>query len=383
MSKPIYLDYMATTPVDPRVAKKMQLYLTNDGIFGNSASLHFYGHQAKTAIEDARWQVANLINNDPKSIIWTSGATEANNLAIKGATYFYQHQGTHIVTCKTEHKSVLDSCKYLETQGFSVTYLTPKPDGLIDLHILEQALRPDTILVAIMHVNNEIGVIQDIAAIGELTHSRGILFHVDATQGIGKIPLDLQKLKIDLLAFSAHKIYGPKGIGALYIRQQPKLHLVPQIHGGEQEYGVRSGTLATQQIVGMGEALHIAAQEMITENDRLLALREHLWQEIKSLGNVYLNGSLTNRIAGNLNISFGDIDSELLLAALKDIAISSAAACTKAILEPSHVLKAIGVPNQLALNTIRISIGRFTNETEIDFTIKHIKEIVTKLRAYC
>jgi cysteine desulfurase len=378
MIKPIYLDYMATTPIDPKVAKKMQFYLTDNSVFGNSTSQHFYGFQANAAIEDARLQVATLINTTPESIVWTSGASEANNLAIKGSVYFYQRQGKHIVTCKTEHKSVLDSCKYLETQGFSVTYLTPKQDGLIDLQTLKQVLRPDTILVSIMHVNNEIGVIQDIAAISELTHSQGILFHVDATQSIGKIPIDLQKIKIDLMSFSAHKICGPKGIGALYIRQKPKLHLVPQIHGGEQEHGIRSGTLPTHQIVGMGEACNIANQEMVSENQRLLTLREHLWQELKSLGNIYLNGSLTNRVSGNLNISFEDIDGELLVAALKDVALSSSAACNKT--QTSHVLKAIGVPDKLAFNTIRISIGRFTTAAEIELVIKHIKKIVTKLR---
>jgi len=378
ITKPIYLDYMATTPVDPRVAKKMLPYLTDDRSFGNSASKHFYGYQAKAAIEDARLQVATLINSDPKSIVWTSGATEANNLALKGAACFYQRQGKHIITCKTEHKSVLDVCKYLETQGFSVTYLSPKPDGLIDLGTLENAIRPETILVSIMHVNNEIGVIQDIAAIGELARARGILFHVDATQSVGKIPIDLRQLKIDLMSFSAHKIYGPKGIGALYRRQQPRLHLVPQIHGGEQEHGLRSGTLATHQIVGMGEALQVANQEMASENQRLLVLRERLWQGIKSLSNIHLNGSLTNRIAGNLNISFDNINGELLLAALKDLALSSTATCNKA--QVSYVLKAIGVPDKLALNTLRISFGRFTTETEIERIIKHIKEVVLELR---
>lgn len=380
MNRPIYLDYMATTPIDPRVAKKMLPYLSRDEFFGNSASPHIYGYEAKAAIEDAKHQVASLINTDPKSIIWTSGATESNNLAIKGSTNFYQRQGKHIVTCKTEHKSVLDTCKHLETHGFSVTYLTPKRNGLIDLCMLEQALRLDTILVSIMHVNNEIGVIQDIDSIGNLTSSRGILFHVDATQSIGKIPIDLQKLKIDLMSFSAHKIYGPKGIGALYIRQHPRLHLVPQIHGGEQESGIRSGTLATHQIVGIGEALYLAKQEMINENQRLLELRNSLWEGIKNLDDIHLNGSLTERIAGNLSVSFGDIDSELLIAALKDLAISSAAACTKTISEPSHVLRSIGVTNRLTHNTIRISIGRFTTKAQIDFAIKYINEVVTLLR---
>ena len=297
MTKPIYLDYMATTPIDPRVAQKMLPYLNE--FFGNPASKHYYGYQAQAAVEEARSQVAALINCDSKSIIWTSGATEANNLALKGAAYFYERQGKHIVTCKTEHKSVLDPCKYLESQGFEVTYLTPKPDGLINLEDLEKTLRQDTILVSIQHVNSEIGVIQDIENIGKLTRSRGILFHVDTAQSAGKIPLDLQKLKIDLMSFSAHKIYGPKGIGALYIRSQPKLHLTPQIHGGDQENNLRAGTLATHQIVGMGEAFNIAASEMQPEGKRLLQLREKLWQGIKPLGNIYINGSSSNRIQGN------------------------------------------------------------------------------------
>lgn len=379
MSKPIYLDYMATTPIDPRVVNKMLPYLSNNGVFGNAASQHFYGYQAKEAIDNARLQVATLINTSPISIVWTSGATEANNLAIKGAANFYQRQGKHIITCKTEHKSVLDACKYLETQGFNVTYLTPQADGLIALAALEQALRPDTILVSIMHVNNEIGVIQDIANIGKLIKNHGALFHVDATQSVGKIPIDLQQLKIDLMSFSAHKVYGPKGIGALYINQQPKLHLVPQIHGGEQEHNIRPGTLATHQIVGMGEALQIAAQEMQTEQLRLLALRDSLWQEIKSLGKVQVNGSAINSIANNLNISFDDIDGELLLAALKDLALSSGSTCNLG--HGSYVLKTIGLSNKLILNTLRISLGRFTTEKEIKFAAKHIKEVVIKLRA--
>jgi cysteine desulfurase len=378
MHNPIYLDYLATTPLDPRVREKMLPYLSHDTFFGNSESQHFYGYQAKEAIEEARIQVASLINADPKGIIWTSGATESNNLAIKGATLFYQRQGKHIVTCKTEHKSVLDTCKYLETQGFDVTYLTPNKDGLIDLDTLEKALRPDTILVSIMHVNNEIGVIQDVEAISNITHSRGILFHVDAAQSAGKIPIDLQKLKIDMMSFSAHKVYGPKGIGALYIRQKPRLHLTPQIHGGNQEQGLRAGTLPTHQIVGMAEAMHIAHQEMADENKRLLALHEYLWKEISSLENIHLNGSPTKRIAGNLNITFSNIDGELLSAALKDLALSAAAACNKT--QTSYVLKAIGVSDKAAFSTLRISFGRFTTEKDIDFIIKHIKEVVAKLR---
>lgn len=378
MSKPVYLDYMATTPVDPRVAKKMVPYLEKS--FGNSASKHFYGYQAKEAVEKARNQIASLINCDPKDITWTSGATEANNLALKGAALFYQRQGKHIVTCKTEHKSVLDSCKYLETQGFEITYLTPKSDGLIDLSNLKQALRQDTILVTIMQVNNEIGVIQDIAKISEITRSQGILLHVDGAQSTGKIAIDLQKLKVDLMSFSAHKVYGPKGIGALYVRSNPKLHLVPQIHGGSQENNWRAGTLATHQIVGMGEAFHIAEQEMVTESKRLLALREKLLQGIKNLGGVYTNGTLKNRVSGNLNLSFAKVDGEVLLAALKDLALSTTSACIKDSSEPSYVLKAIGVPDNLIASSFRLSLGRFTTEKEIDFVIKHINEVVTQLR---
>lgn len=382
MAKPIYLDYMATTPIDPRVVAKMLPYLSSidNGLFGNPASKHYYGYQAMGAVEEARAQVATLVNCDPKNIIWTSGATESNNLAIKGAAQFYQRQGKHIITCKTEHKAVLDPCKYLETMGFEVSYLTPEKDGLIDLNKLEQALRPDTILVSIMQVNNEIGVIQDIKNIGELTRKRGILFHVDAAQSNGKIPIDLQNLKVDLMSFSAHKIYGPKGIGALYIR--PKLHLIPQIHGGEQENHLRAGTLATHQIVGMGEALHIAASEIKTEGKRLLMLRNKLWDGIKNLGDVYLNGSMENRIHNNLSVSFDNIDGELLLAALKDIAVSTTSACSSTITQPSHVLTAIGVPNQLIPSTIRFSIGRFTTELEINATVQHLNEVITKLRHF-
>lgn len=381
MQKPIYLDYMATTPTDPRVVAKMLPYLSSidTGLFGNPSSKHYYGYQAMGAVEEARAQVATLVNCDPKNIIWTSGATESNNLAIKGAAQFYERQGKHIVTCKTEHKAVLDTCKYLETQGFEISYLTPEKDGLIDLKKLEQTLRPDTILVSIMQVNNEIGIIQDIKNIGELTRKRGILFHVDAAQSSGKLPIDLENLKVDLMSFSAHKIYGPKGIGALYVR--PKLHLISQIHGGEQENHLRAGTLATHQIVGMGEAFYIATSEMGSEGKRLLALRNKLWDGIKDLGDIYTNGSIESRIQGNLNVSFGNIDGELLLAALKDIAVSTASACTSVITEPSHVLTAIGVSNQLISSTIRFSVGRFTTDAEIDIAVRHINEIVAKLRA--
>jgi cysteine desulfurase len=380
-AQPIYLDYMATTPIDPRVLQKMLPYLgsVDNGIFGNPSSKHYYGLQAKVAVEEARVKVANLTNCDPKNIVWTSGATEANNLAIKGASYFYKRQGKHIVTCKTEHKSVLDTCKYLEIHGFEVTYLTPEPDGLIAINKLEQALRHDTILVTIMHVNNETGVIQDIVKIGEITQSKGILLHVDAAQSSGKIPINLQNLKVDLMSFSGHKVYGPKGVGALYIRSQPQLHLIPQLHGGSQENMLRAGTLAPHQIVGMGEAFRLAAIEMTEENKRLLLLKEKLWQGINPLGNIYINGSTTNRVTNNLNLSFADIDGEVLLTALKDIAVSSTSACIKDQ-EPSYVLKAMDVPENLARNTIRISLGRFTTDKEIGTTITHINKVVTTLR---
>jgi cysteine desulfurase len=376
MRLPIYLDYMATTPVDPRVATKMHDFLTIDGVFGNPASNHYYGYAAKTAIEHARTQVAQAINADPKGIIWTSGATEAINLALKGAVNFYKRQGKHIVTCKTEHKATIDTCKYLETQGFEVTYLDPEPDGLIDYQKLINSLRNDTILVSIMHINNEIGVIQDIAKISAIIKNHGALFHVDAAQSIGKVPIDSNIMNADLISLCAHKVYGPKGVGALYVRQNPKLHLVAQLHGGEQEQSMRSGTLATHQIVGMGEAFAIANTE---ENSRILALRNKLWDGINHLEGIKLNGSFDKRVPHNLNVSFRNVDGELLLAALKDIAVSRASACTKAIFEPSHVLKALGISNELAASSIRFSLGRFTTEAEIDYAIHHICDIRNKL----
>ena len=369
---------MATTPTDPRVVAKMLPYLLSESGFGNASSKHFYGYEAKQAVELAREQVANLLNVTPNSIFWTSGATESNNLAIKGAALFYQRQGKHIITCQTEHKSVLDTCKYLATQGFEITYLTPHTDGLLDSAQIAQAIRPDTILVSIMHVNNEIGVIQDIAKIGAITAKAGILFHVDAAQSAGKIPLNLTQLPIDLMSISAHKVYGPKGVGALYIRQQPKLHLVPQMHGGDQQHGIRSGTIPTHQIVGMGEALAIAKQEMIAENLRMLQLRNQLWHGIKHLSKIRLNGSLHHRIANNLNISFADIDGEILLSALTDLALSSGSTCING--QSSYVLQALGIDHQTILNTLRISIGRFTTEAEIDFTIKKLCDTVNVLR---
>ena len=381
MKLPIYMDYSATTPVDQRVAEKMCSCLTMDGNFGNPASRsHAYGWGAESLVEEARAQVAGLVNADPKEIVWTSGATESDNLAIKGAARFYQKKGKHILTCKTEHKAVLDSCRQLEREGFEVTYLDPQPNGLIDPDKLAAALRNDTSLVSIMHVNNEIGVIQDIAAIGELTRSRKILFHVDAAQSVGKIPIDLERLKVDLMSFCAHKIYGPKGIGALYVRRKPRVRLEAQMHGGGHERGLRSGTLPTHQIVGMGEAFRIAGAEMADENDRILSLRNRLWDGLKDMEEVYLNGDLEQRVAGNLNVSFNYVEGESLIMALKDMAVSSGSACTSASLEPSYVLRALGREDELAHSSIRLSIGRFTTQAEVDYVVSRIREQVGRLR---
>ena len=381
MKLPIYMDYSATTPVDPRVAEKLCSYLTPAGSFGNPASRsHRFGWDADNAVEEARCQVAALINADPREVVWTSGATESNNLAIKGIAHFYQKKGRHIVTCKTEHKAVLDTCRHLEREGFKVTYLDPEPDGLVDLKKLENALRDDTILVSIMHVNNEIGVVQDIAAIGEITRSRKIMFHVDAAQSAGKLPIDMEILKVDLLSLSAHKIYGPKGIGALYVRRKPRVRLEAQIHGGGHERGMRSGTLATHQIVGMGEAFRIAREEMDKDNQHILKLRNRLWAGIKDLEETYLNGDFARRVTGNLNVSFAYVEGESLIMALKDIAVSSGSACTSASLEPSYVLRALGRDDELAHSSIRFSIGRFTTEEEIDYVIDVIHKQVNRLR---
>ena len=381
MKLPIYMDYSATTPVDPRVAEIMCSYLTPDGKFGNPASRsHRFGWDEDDAVEESRNQVAALINANPKEIVWTSGATESDNLAIKGAAQFYHRQGKHIVTCKTEHKAVLDTCRQLEREGFAVTYLDPEPSGLIDLAKLEAALRDDTILVSIMHVNNEIGVIQDIAAIGELTRSRKILLHVDAAQSAGKVPIDTETMKIDLLSLSAHKIYGPKGIGALYVRRKPRVRLEAQMHGGGHERGMRSGTLATHQIVGMGEAFRIAREEMASDNARILGLRNRLWSGLSDLEEVYLNGHLEQRTVGNLNVSFAYVEGESLIMALKDIAVSSGSACTSASLEPSYVLRALGREDELAHSSIRFTIGRFTTEEEIDFVVDLVRRQVLRLR---
>ena len=381
VNTPIYLDYSATTPVDPRVAEKMCTYLTPQGEFGNPASRsHVFGWHADEAVEEARANVAALVNADPREIIWTSGATESDNLAIKGAAHFYQKQGKHIVTLKTEHKAVLDSCRQLEREGFEVTYLDPEPTGLLNLDKFKAALRDDTVLVSVMHVNNEIGVIQDIAAIGEICRERKIIFHVDAAQSPGKVDIDLEKQKVDLMSFSAHKIYGPKGIGALYVRRKPRVRLEAQMHGGGHERGLRSGTLATHQIVGMGEAFRLAQEEMAADNERLLKLRNRLMDGFKDIEEVYINGDLDQRIAGNLNISFNFVEGESLIMALKDLAVSSGSACTSASLEPSYVLRALGRNDELAHSSIRFTIGRFTTEEEIDYTIELVKGKIDKLR---
>ena len=381
MKLPIYLDYSATTPVDPRVAEKMMQCLTLDGIFGNPASRsHRFGWQAEEVVDEARNHIADLIGADPREIVFTSGATESNNLAIKGIAHFYQKQGKHIITCKTEHKAVLDPCRYLEGEGFEVTYLDPQPNGLVTLQQLEAAMRDDTILVSLMHVNNEIGVIQDVAAIGELCRARKIFFHVDAAQSVGKIAIDVEAMKIDLLSMSAHKIYGPKGIGALFVRRKPRVRLEAQMHGGGHERGMRSGTLPTHQIVGMGEAFRIAKLEMADEEARILTLRDRLWQGLKDIEEVYINGDLERRVPGNLNVSFAYVEGESLIMALKDLAVSSGSACTSASLEPSYVLRALGLSDELAHSSIRFSIGRFTTEEEIDYTVKFLNESISRLR---
>ncbi|MBL0231957.1 MAG: IscS subfamily cysteine desulfurase [Moraxellaceae bacterium] len=382
MKRQIYLDYSATTPVDPRVAAKMVECLTLEGNFGNPASRsHGYGWQAEEAIETARQQVADLVHADPREIVWTSGATESNNLAIKGAAHFYQGKGKHIITSKIEHKAVLDTCRQLEREGFEVTYLDPTPKtGLITVEMVEAALRPDTIVVSLMHVNNEIGTITDIAAIGELTRSKGIIFHVDAAQSTGKVEIDLETMKVDLMSFSAHKTYGPKGIGALFVRRKPRIRLEAQIHGGGHERGFRSGTLATHQIVGMGEAFRIAKEEGMNEQAQLKVLRDKLWNGLSSLEQVFLNGDAEQRIAGNINISFNFVEGESLIMALKDLAVSSGSACTSASLEPSYVLRALGLTDELAHSSIRFTIGRFTTEADIDFVIEQSKNAVNKLR---
>lgn len=381
MRLPIYLDYSATTPVDPRVAQKMSECLLVDGNFGNPASRsHLFGWKAEEAVENARRQVAELVNADPREIVWTSGATESDNLAIKGVAHFYGSKGKHIITSKIEHKAVLDTTRQLEREGFEVTYIEPGEDGLVTPAMIEAALREDTILVSIMHVNNEIGTVNDIAAIGELTRSRGILFHVDAAQSTGKVGIDLERMKVDLMSFSAHKTYGPKGIGALYVRRKPRVRLEALIHGGGHERGMRSGTLATHQIVGMGEAFHIAKQEMAQENQRITALRDRFYRQVEGIEELYINGSMTQRVPHNLNLSFNYVEGESLIMALKDLAVSSGSACTSASLEPSYVLRALGRNDELAHSSIRFTFGRFTTEEEVDYAASKVAGAVGKLR---
>ena len=381
MKLPIYMDYAATTPVDPRVAEKMMQYLTPNGIFGNPASRsHKFGWQAEEAVDIARNQIADLIGADSREIVFTSGATEADNLAIKGAAHFNKAKGKHIITCKTEHKAVLDTCRQLEREGYEVTYLAPESNGILDLDKLAAAMRSDTTVVSIMHVNNETGVIQDIEKIGEMCRERGIVFHVDATQSVGKLPIDLSKLKVDLMSFSGHKIYGPKGIGGLYVRRKPRVRIEAQMHGGGHERGMRSGTLPVHQIVGMGEAYRIAREEMATEMPRLLALKNRLWNGLKDIEEVYLNGSLEHSVPNILNVSFAYIEGESLMMALKDLAVSSGSACTSASLEPSYVLRALGLNDELAHSSIRFSFGRFSTEEEVDYVIKLIRDSIGKLR---
>ncbi len=376
---PIYLDYAATTPVDPRVAEKMIPHLTSS--FGNPASRsHAYGWQAEAAVETGRAQVAELVGADPREIIWTSGATESDNLAIKGAAHFYRAKGNHLITLATEHKAVLDTMRELEREGFQVTYLDPLPSGLLDLEIFKAALRPETLLVSIMLVNNEIGVIQDIAAIGAICRERGVLFHVDAAQAPGKVPIDLSTLPVDLMSFSAHKVYGPQGIGALYVRRRPRVHLAPLIHGGGHERGLRSGTLPTHQIVGMGEAYSLAGELMAEENARVRALRDRFLAGIADMAEIYLNGDLEQRVPHNLNISFNFVEGESLMMAVKELAVSSGSACTSASLEPSHVLRALGRSDELAHSSLRITLGRFTTARDIDFAVALLKTKVARLR---
>ncbi|EKZ97168.1 MULTISPECIES: IscS subfamily cysteine desulfurase [Cupriavidus] len=376
---PIYMDYSATTPVDPRVADKMIPYLREQ--FGNPASRsHAYGWDAERAVEEAREQVAALVGADPREIVWTSGATESDNLAIKGAANFYSGKGKHIITVKTEHKAVLDTTRELERQGFEVTYLDVKDDGLIDMDVFKQAIRPDTILVSVMLVNNEIGVIQDVEQIGEICREKGIIFHCDAAQATGKVTIDLSTLKCDLMSFSAHKTYGPKGIGALYVRRKPRVRIEAQMHGGGHERGMRSGTLAPHQIVGMGEAFRLAREEMATENERIRMLRDRLWNGLSSMEEVYLNGSMEHRVPHNLNVSFNFVEGESLIMAIKDVAVSSGSACTSASLEPSYVLRALGRNDELAHSSIRFTVGRFTTEAEIDYTVELLKNKIGKLR---
>jgi cysteine desulfurase len=377
--KPIYLDYSSTTPIDPRVAEKMIPFITEH--FGNPASRsHSFGWTAEEAVEEARDEVAKLVNADPREIVWTSGATESNNLAIKGASHFYSTKGKHILTIATEHKAVIDAVRELEREGYTATYLEPEPNGMVDLEKFKKAIRPDTVLASVMIVNNEIGVIQDIEALGNICREHNVIFHVDAAQATGKVDIDLEKLPVDLMSFSAHKTYGPKGIGALYVRRKPRIRIEAQMHGGGHERGMRSGTLATHQIVGMGEAFRIARIEMQLENERIRKLRDKLLHGLQDMEEVYVNGDLKHRIPHNLNISFNYVEGESLIMAVKDIAVSSGSACTSASLEPSYVLRALGRSDELAHSSIRFSIGRFTTEADVDFTIQLLKEKIQKLR---
>ena len=381
MQKPIYFDYLATTPADPRVVEKMVHCLTMEGNFGNPASRsHLYGWKAEQAVENARRQVADLINADPREIVCTSGATESDNLAIKGVAHFYQKRGKHIITSKIEHKAVLDTCRQLEREGFEVTYLDPGSDGLVAPESVVAALRDDTILVSIMHANNEIGTVNDIAGIGEITRNAGVLFHVDAAQSAGKIELDMAQMKVDLLSMSGHKMYGPKGVGVLYVRRKPRVRLEAQMHGGGHERGMRSGTLATHQIVGMGEAAHIAREGMAEEALRLMALRQRFWDGIKDIEEVHINGNIEHHLPGAINVSIAFVEGESLIMSLKDLAISSGSACTSASLEPSYVLRALGLNDELAHSSLRFSFGRFTTEEDVDVAIEQLRAAVDKLR---
>lgn len=381
MLTPTYMDYSATTPVDARVAKKMANYLTKEGDFGNPSSRsHYYGWQAEKAVDKARFQVASLVGADPREIVWTSGATESDNLAIKGIANFYHKRGKHIITMKTEHKAVLDTCRQLEREDFEVTYLEPSSNGLLDINVFKDAIREDTILASIMHVNNEIGVIQDIQSIGDVCREHKIFFHVDAAQSVGKISIDLASLPVDLMSFSAHKIYGPKGMGALYVSRKPRVRLEAQMHGGGHERGMRSGTLATHQIVGMGEAFAIAKAEMLEEGKKIKQLRDRLLEGFSDMEEVVINGDIEQRVPGNLNISFNYVEGESLMMAISDVAVSSGSACTSASLEPSYVLRALGRSDELAHSSIRFSIGRYTTEKDVDDVIRLVREKVEKLR---
>ena len=381
VSTPIYLDYLSTTPVDPRVVAAMTACMSTEGVYGNAASRsHVFGWKAEEAVENARSQVAELINADPREIVWTSGATESDNLAIKGVAHFYHKKGKHIITSKIEHKAVLDTCRQLEREGYEVTYLDPDEQGLTTPEMVQAALREDTILASVMHANNEIGVVNNIAGIGEICRAAGVLFHVDGAQSVGKIPVDLEQMKVDLLSMSAHKMYGPKGVGALYVRRKPRVRLEAQMHGGGHERGMRSGTLATHQLVGFGEAARIAHEEMATESAQSEALRERFWDAISDIPEVYINGDREQRLPGALNVSFAFVEGESLIMSLRDLAISSGSACTSASLEPSYVLRALGLNDEMAHSSLRFSFGRFTTEAEVDHAVKCVRHAVEKLR---